>query len=331
MRLRLLIMMNLGLSYAAHGATVLKFSKKLRSVIIDEGSDSGIAKKDKICFYHNNKARGCGRVTKVKSNKAYVKVGKKTIRRIKKGMEARPKGGSGGGVAGGQGTNIKLAYILGMMSPAVYQNLSYKTPEGAAATTLWEQSEKSQFAPLGFGLELGLDMFGQMAVGFRSSTYTPFKAESDYDTTGRFAETVTSASSVGLWFDYYFMSMEMMGLNVNIGAGLDIDNSSVTFESNQKTDDGSENNPLATATSKAMVISIRIPIAISLPLGPIALGASPIFFLPASASASFSGEVTDANAASLDGTTGEADLETALGHTKNGFGLQMMFSAAYAF
>ena len=83
-------------STIADGATVIRKIRKRSVIVIDEGKDDGLTKGTKLCvFKDNGKKTACGKIRRLKSNKAFIKVPRRRFRTVKKGMEVRsPSGGS---------------------------------------------------------------------------------------------------------------------------------------------------------------------------------------------------------------------------------------------
>ena len=334
----IILVFSLLLSSHVIAGTVKKVIVKKRIVIIDEGTNAGIGKKSKICFYNaSGKAVGCGLVIKAKTSSSFVKVSKKRIKRIKKGMESRLKGGSSGkGTTSGPvaGTNFKAFWDLAIKPPTTYQLLSYEKPT-TNATTLWKQDQEAPMTFFGFGAEFGFAAGGfKMGVGLRLRSFREFTVQSNYDSdSANFAEANTTATAYGLWYDFYFLDLSMAGGMVlfDIGVGLDIDMSTVILRAALKNDDTGSETLIYDIKSSLNTISLRIPMPFALHFDPIALFVAPVIMLPLSASGSFSAAISDTQVSFLNGTTGEEDVKAQLGHKKNSFALELLMGGYIAF
>lgn len=323
-----------------YAASVKKVLKKRRIVIINVGKNEGITKGTKVCFLKDSgKKVACGRVRKVKSKISVVKVSKKRIRRIKRGMEASYETGNSGTKVASSSSNlsnkktqVQVFYLITPMAPSTFKKLNYSEPQ-SGAETMWESSGDVGSAYLGLGANVIFSMFGKtIGAGARMRTYTSQKAEGYYqeNTPSQYALTELEASSVGFWMDYYYFDTKMSMFLVKVAAGIDIDMTTVDLTSTQGDDNTSDNNPIASATSKATTLSIRNLVNIYMDLGGFGVGTMVNFLLPLYSTSSFSGSVEDPNSSNL-GVEPVDDLDVSLDHKKAAFGLELMLHGYYSF
>jgi hypothetical protein len=335
----------------ALSASIEKINKKLKTALINEGKQDGIAKGKTICFFNSSgKKVTCGKVVRVLPKKAAVKVQTK-FQALQVGMEARAPGAGGGGGGGskpagkaavvrkGKKMNVKGLYVFTPLTPAAYTKLSYLVPaEGETAPrSLWEEAGTSTISFLGFGSEFEyyLSPTFSIAAGFRYRMYNEFTAQADYTAVpgSQYVETNQTATAIGIYSDAYYYTIPMGSLALKFGNGLDIDMSTQEFNAGQLDDTaGAATKNLASYTTKASVISLRNLAMFDFPLGSFGMTGGLNFLLPLVASTSASGNVDILNAeATAVGLNGEEDLKAGINHTKASFGLEVIFSAYFAF
>jgi len=137
---------------------------------------------------------------------------------------------------------------------------------------------------------------------------------------------------LGVWFDTYFVHAQLgKSFVLKLGTGLDIDISSMTLTVFQKSDAGDE-NPLATASSKLTVGSLRVSLPLEYRFTPTGLALSfgthilvPVFKSGPAAQA----EVTDAGAIrALRDTAAADDLILSIKHTKPSAAAHLFIAAS---
>lgn len=327
-----------------YGATVKRVIKKKRIVVIDAGKNEGLSKGIKVCFLkENGKKVACGRVRKVRKKVSFVRVNKKRLRRVKKGMEATftVKGveteESATEIASSDSlsskkTQIQVFYLITPMTPSKFQKLNYSEPV-SGAETMWDPSGDIGSANLGFGANVTFSIFNStIGVGGRMRTYTTQEVEGYYqqNTPSQFVLMEQKASAIGFWIDYYYFDTKMSLLSIQIAAGLDVDMTTVDLTATQGDDNTSENNPIASGTSKATTLSLRNLINIYMDFDGFGIGTMMNFLIPVAGTPTFSGSVDDPNASNL-GVEPVSDLETSLDHKKASFGLEIMVHGYFAF
>ena len=353
----------------ALAAKVRAISKKRSMVKVNAGVNKGYFKGAKVCIYRKKKKVACGKVIKVKPTSSFVKVSKKRLKRIKKGMRVRlrskarrkatemvEEGIGKGKEAMAQSssgtdhrTNLKLNYFATILAPAVYEKITYAAPEIDTATnqevtsvdTLWQwQSDSTaSLSILGFGAEseFGIGKSMAISVGLRLRFYRDFISPADYNKTvpEQFVETEISAQAFGLYSDFTFLDIAMSeSLFWRLSSGLDIDMSTVKLTATQKDDDSSDTTEIASTESKLTVLSLRLGTNFNfMVLEPIGIVFGTNLLIPITTfSASASTENNDPNATSkLSGGDGQADLDAALDHRKAGFGAEVVLGAYFAF
>lgn len=346
----------------AWAGTIKKLNTPKKLALIDEGSDQGLQKKTRICFYEAGTKVGCGIVRSVKAKSAVVAVrSDKTFGKLKEGMETRVEPLPGAGSATDQATaggttkdpgaagkesarHAKAAknYVAGfgifpLVNPVTYSNLIYKTPLGQAVTSMWDVD--SPVGTLGGGLELGFGISSYvLTVGARTRIYRPRRIASDYsdgdndDFFEKYAETVATGSSFGAYLDFYYLSWQWGVTGLHLGNGLDFDSTNVTFTMEQKDDDAPEVlNKFYEATSKLTALSLRTNLILDFNFGSLGLKIGTIFTIPLSQSPSFSAkDSTDPFLSNLQGKTLEEDIKSSLGH-KAQFGAEILLGAYFSY
>lgn len=324
------------MSGATFGSTVEKINKKKGLLLIDEGKAAGLKPKTKVCIFESDgKKVACGSITKVKENKAYVKVSKKKIDKITKGMEVKLADGADAKDSGGSKTTysyVKGAYIISPMTTSSYQKVSYLRPDSNSVDTLWKPSETSSLSIFGFGGEVGLDLSSMLiAAGAKIKRHRDFTAVADYDNNpDNYVENNQVSQSFGVWLDAYWTSISLGSSKLDIGNGLDIDMSTMVLNAAKKSDAGDESQ-IYKATSKITVMSLRTVASYKMFFDPIGISADVNVMVPLVASgSSFSAEVTDGNTSSLT-TDPTEDLKFAVNHRKSSLGLEFVLGAFFAF
>ena len=332
-------------SFSAQGAEVKKLLKKSKKVVISEGKNTGYVKGLEVCIYgENDEQLHCATIYKAKKKKSYIKIRPKSdFPKIKKGMTIKPKdpavlaameskgsGGSGPKAA----TNVKLGYLLTPMTPSQYNMISYADSGGSQVNTVWEAEKTANISLFGFGGEVGFSLFGsKVVIGGRFRQNNPYNITANYTTdTTRYAETTVAASSFGFYFDFNYLTFEMGDLIFDIGNGLDIDSHSLVFDTDAKSDVDDEVTDLYDSVSSAMTISLRTNFNVAYFFNPFGIQLGTSLLIPLVTSTSDSITATDSEADSnLAGSTPEEDLRQAIGHDKSSIGLEMLFSAFWAF
>jgi hypothetical protein len=339
-------------SNLVYAGTVTKVDAKKKLVTIDQGSDAGIAKDAEVCFTDEaGKKITCGFVKSVKTNTAVVKVkSKKAIKKIVEGTTAALSAGgetaaTGGekkvGKGGAKLMAIRLLFLPAILAQAVYNNMTYATPElEGTVETLWEPRKKSKSAITSIGFEFDLVAYG-IALGIRPlRSYQALVISSDYDRTVKeiFAETSVSASAIGFYLDYNFLNPKAIASGLRIGAGIDIDQSTVVYSLDQRDERDASKIPLYRITSKLTVISLRVPVGYELNLGAFGLNFGANLMVPVVGNkAVATNEITDGNTGRYVGSTEEQtttatnDLSKSLGHTKSSFAAELVLGAFFAF
>lgn len=306
---------------AAEAATVKRVLRKKSVVIIDEGKSSGIQKKAKVCFFNGDGEEiTCGRVRRVKKSVSYVRVKKKFIKKIRKGFSAEVEGG-GGGSSSSSGSMLAIRGFLGgsYLLPASATAPAYAASTASSGGPFWESGTER-----GTGVMVGGEVEYvplSIAAGFRYFVMSPvWKVEMDYsDTATEYVYLEQSQSSMGFWADYLY-PLNMGGMTLNVGGGLDIEMSTVRFEALQMTDGSDESANLAQGTSSVTAIGLRVPVRLDVPMGGIILnvGGALVIGLSGTPAISFASESEDPNATDL--AKYEEEFAAALAHGA-GFGV----------
>lgn len=357
---------------AVEAAKVKAINKKKGLIKIDEGKLNGFIKKAKVCVFNKKgKKIACGRVRKANKKSAYVKISKKRIKRVKKGYDVRLKTPKIPTIAGEDAaiiaaisdhrTNIKLAWLVSVLTPAVYNKLTYLPPYEknesdvytiqSSADSIWKNEDSSSLSILGFVLESEFSVgdSAAMSVGLRYRAYRPFVAQADYipktENLDQFIETEQEATAIGFYADYTYLDIALGdAIFWRNAVGLDIDMSTQTFKATHKVapedgkdPSGEELGEIAKATTKLTIASLRLGTNFNWmvfePVGAI-LGLNLLVPL-ATFAESYSGEVSDPHVVSNEvlgsGVDGKDDLKEAINHTKASFGAEVILGAYFAF
>ncbi|NRA46178.1 MAG: hypothetical protein HRU09_14590 [Oligoflexales bacterium] len=270
----------------ADTAKVRKIIKKKKLILINAGKDDGLKKGSKVCFYKKKKKVACGKVKRIKSTKALVKV--KKPKKIKKGFAAKykfkkkrkrntdpikipnekpeeesmPEDEYANSMYEFAFRALYLPYIA-PLTPASYNLLSY---DGAATPnpgeTLWKSdglySEgKNSSIFLSGGAELDLRQLG-LRFGLHYKQYQTYAAESDYDInqTNLYMFSTLSAEAMGGYIEYAFHMNSF-----SLGIGLDLDATIISLIANRL--DDNEQQPEETIyelEGASNIVSLRLPI-----------------------------------------------------------------------
>ncbi|MFW7378318.1 MAG: hypothetical protein ACOH5I_05895 [Oligoflexus sp.] len=332
---------------------------KEKYISIDAGTNQGFVKKARVCFYDQGTRIACGLVVQAKEKRSFARVAEKNLKKIKKGLEVRlyesgstttasksntstteeKKQEEASNTEDNGASNLKLAYILTPQTPATYHAVSYFSPfdnngDAAQVSTLWDRDRDIITSALGFGLELGLGIgSSKLTIGGRMRLYKGTTVKSFYDDDeNNFAETRMTGSSVGAWSDFYYLSFDYGVLSIDIGNGIDLDISQVTMSMEQKSEVNDNTTKMYDYKSSLTIASLRTNILFNLYFGPMGLQFGSFFTIPLSSSGSPSVTVDDPQAlTSLAEITPEEDVIEAVNHRAASFGIELFFSAYYAF
>jgi len=319
-------------------ASVTRVDGKKRFVTIDEGKSSGIRKRTRICFIApNGRKIVCGSVVKAGKNSAKVRVkNKKKLRKIKKGYTADIMGGGGRGKSRGKFMSLKGVATPAIISQSTYNKVVYAAPDTDNDTdtveTLWDSSEAAGSALFSVGAEIELLKMG-IAVGVRAvRKFSDFKAESDYSkaNANQFVLSTLTASSLGFYLDYYFMKPKPKKKGLKVGAGIDVDMSTLNLTVVQQEDEVEATTDIYTISSTLTVISLRVPLIFDVPLGAAGINVGVNLLIPISGDTpAMTADANDANTARYPGANDEektaftqTDLLKSIGHSKNSFGAE---------
>ena len=313
----------------------------------------------------------CGKVVKIKGKVAIIALASSAkIGKIKKGMAAKNSGGdsddtaagggdsddasdsaaaahtkskskgearSGGGAPKGTPFRLWLLADPAPASPFTYKQITYKAPDGTATpSTLWAPGKAPGLALFSVGGQIGIPI-GKSAInlGARMRTFSPpSSVDTDY-TVGvqnPYANTAVSAKSFGGWMDFQLMHKAMTSnLFFNFLPGLDLDYSTVSVTATKKNDNGPDSGSIVTATSKLMVVSLRLGANIDVFFGKsfgLTIGGTALIPLAPLSPALTASFPTGEDRGLADPVT---DLKTALGHKKNSLGLEALAAVFVAF
>lgn len=329
-----LLVVALAFCQAASGATVRKIMKKKKVVIISGGKKAGLKKKEEVCFYDKKGVKvTCGKVVKVKSKIAYVKV-KKNIKKIRKGYTtedpSKAKALAKDLLQEDYTFAARILYPAAVFTPNTFNKVSYLAPAaGSTPATLWDSSEAISQALLGAALEGDLGKL-RLKFAFRFRYFRPHLIQTDYDPDAleQYVDNEISATAIGGYVDYYFKFGSF-----RVGLGIDADMATVSFTATQKEDLATDTaNILFTTTSSTTIVSVRIPLEFEFTFGKagVLFGAVPMVPLVALGTSFADPAANDPNTTSLS-VDPAVDLETSLGHGKASFGLDVIAGFQFAF
>lgn len=323
----------------ASAATVRSVnSKRSRVIVTLDGTTT--KKGDSLCFYADKKEIECGEVSAVskKSGTATVKVTKKNLRKIKKGMVVlNPNAGTriaAGSSHATRGTKVWFSWTPGIMTPAVFNSLEYSGADVPNSLWISDTTISSSFA--GFGAQVGFSV-GSISVipGFRYRIFNSDQVLSDYTpgVNDPFVATTISATAIGIFADLAFLQIPI-GSSMGIFAtgGIDIDMSTVNVKADKRDDTGrTEESTIASGTSSMNVISLRAGGGFDLvPFKPFGASIGLNVLIPLTEMGKkFSGSIEDNESKGV--ADPGTDLKTSLGHKKSGFGLDVQMSALLVF
>ena len=157
-----------------------------------------------------------------------------------------------------------------------------------------------------------------LAVGARYMISGPaWATDMDYIEKGgsEYLNVQQTTSAFGLWADYLY-PISLGSSSLHVGAGLDIDMSSVSMIADQLTEGSEGANPIVSFESSVTAFSLRVPIRFDFPVGPVKLNLGGALTVGLAGTPSYTGEVQD-NVPDTDLYL--ADLSAAVGNTP-GFG-----------
>lgn len=253
-------------------------------------------------------------------------------------------------------SNFKIGYLATAFSSSSYDVISYKYPyqgdppvREESVDTLWEAENSTTSTPIGVASEfsLGLGSNMRLNLGARFRLFKTTNAASNLNDLQEsnvlyeYAETKIDSSAAGIWFDYYYLNLKMSEkLSLEIGNGLDFDQSRVELVMNEKSD-LDENKALEAIRIKSILntVSLRTNFALNYYLDPLGFQLSTAITIPLSSQVSQVLEQTNSEDSSFlqdksllgNDDKVEEDLISQLNHRASGFGLEIMLSAYYGF
>lgn len=330
----------------AFGATVKKVNSKKGLVLLDIGPDESLEVDSQVCIFNeNDKKIDCGTVTKIKGKTATVKMkSKKKLKKIKPDMAARVPDAESGeaeessskSAAGKMPMGLLGRYIYTIAAPSSFKKNGYVVPSSKAPSTLWKDEGVVSSSALGFSLAYAIPVSKYSLIpGFRYRSLASAEVLSDYanDRRDPYVSSLTTASNIGLFFDFQFLRTALGPIAFfNMSSGLDIDASTVTFKAEKLDDTGATpKSPLASATSKLTVLSLRISGGLDLMFGKtfgVSTGLNVLLPL-AAFGAQFSPSIEDAEKKGVE-NPGD-DIKKAVDHKKNGFGAEFYLGPSLYF
>lgn len=350
---------------AAHAATVVATKPSTSMVKIDVGTDAGVKMGDKVCISDlSGKKITCGKVSKENPAYSIVKVSKKKIDIIKKGMTANVENGStattpttapapiltqersrnkkaSGAVSADHRSNFKFGYIYTAVSPNAYNKVFFQPgpeEEDGAYPTAW-QTKPNSGVPVGgymeFALGVGEKQWFDIGLRYRAhkvtGILTNYIDRAGYNS--NYVSTSMNMTAFGLYFDYGFWRYSTPSNNFGFGisSGLDLDFAKIALKSKREND-----AEVAKLDSSLSTASLRIGLVSDLvAVQPFGLVAGLNLIVPL---AEF-GKKSDATVAADPLTTEKVgdekarneDLIESLDHQKNSFAAEIFISTFISF
>jgi hypothetical protein len=222
------------------------------------------------------------------------------------------------------------------MNAITYNNVLYETPLSTEIESMWTRD--SAVKNLGINMELGI-AFSQslIAFGARTRMFIPKKIASDYEDKDKdgyfekYAESVGRGQSFGVYLDYYYLNYPFGVVSLNIGNGIDFDQSTVKFTMEQKEDSVEDTVQLFSGTSKLSAAFLRTNLLLDFQFGSVGFHFGTTISVPMTQKSSLtlthSDPFTDA---SLTNVTAEEDLKGKLGHQAK-VGADLFLAGYYSF
>jgi len=319
-------------SSQAQAAKITKVNKKRRLVTINKGKIDGFIKREVVCFFEVSGAKiGCGKVKRAKLYKAMIRVSSKLIKKIDVSQIARLKK-----VAEKIGIvppKFALRFILNptAISHIQYNQLTYATPKGETADSLWDKADGITAAPLTFGVEGDLMRY-RAAVGFRGKSFRNLATSSDYDIENDdFISTKITSISYGFYVDgTAFKTASTTARQFSLRFGFDYDISNATVKGIKENYDTKKTDEIYTVNSSLSVMSLRIVPKLDWIFRSSILGISMTVLIPFSESLETKVETKDeTNRAKVSDADG--DFKEKFGHRTNFIGIETAISYAIPF
>ncbi len=336
LKLLTLLVLCVVLPKVAHAGAVLEVQKAKKTVVVEGSADDGFVKGATVCIFDGSKKISCGKIKKSKGNKAYVAITKK-LKSIKKDMDAQVDGDAGGSSVA-KTIDIRLAFIYALSAPSTFKLLDLDTSgqDTSGASSAWVQNSDAA-AATAFSGEVVFPLAGvKFGLGFRHMDRT-YTANMDYNVSQPseyLAFTHTEASNA-VMINVYFAHIAMGPATIELGAGLDVDMSSLTVNIEHKSDTSSQVDTVFSGSGSLQTISLAASPTLIFPIGPVGLFFGLKLLLPLSGSSSgMAGDaIVDKQvlAGISDGTDPNEDLNTSLGYKKNSYALMVNMGGAVMF
>ncbi|MBC7531632.1 MAG: hypothetical protein H7318_08650 [Oligoflexus sp.] len=333
-------------------ATVKKIKAPKRLIILDQGSKEGFLKKKKVCFYDANDQKvACGRVRAAKAKASSVLIKKEAdVEKITVGMRAEIENIDNKDVKITIDENAPVTVEEGYVAPnyiglfgafpvkdaVSYQNLVYDTPLGLNADSMWTQDSAVKAIGVGGEVGFGLKSF-TLAIGARTRTFSPKRVSADYDNKDgdfyfeEYVESIGTGKSLGYWLDFYYLRWDWGVASLNLGNGIDMDSSTVTFTMDHLSDKTTDVTRYYDVKSSLKAMSLRTNLLLDFKFGPVGFKMGTTIFVPVSQQQSISVKQIDPFTNSwLKNKTAEEDVKEKLAH-KAQVGMDLLLMGYFAY
>ena len=201
---------------------------------------------------------------------------------------------------------------------------------------MWTAESPVKSVSIGAEVGFGIKSF-TLALGARSRTFSPKRVSADYaDADGNaffeeYVESIGKGTSVGGWFDFYYARWDWGVASLNLGNGIDIDNSQVAFTMDHHSDKDDVVTNYYDVKSTLQAISLRTDLLLDFKFGPVGFKMGSILYIPLSQSAKVTVEQTDPFTTQfLKNKSAEDDVKEKLGH-KSQVGLELLLMGYFAY
>lgn len=346
--LRLVCVLGLCFFQNTYSASVVAVSKAKALIKLNGGTNEGLAKGTKVCIVDaNNKNVACGKIVKESADVSYLRVSKKQLKKIQKGMIAtitEKKNLTKGTLATATDhrRHVKLGYLFTVLTPSTFKKVFFLAPEDKgteALETTWQTASQGVL-PVGAYMEfdLGIGEAMSMAFGLRYRSLSKAVVDSNYvaieEFNNAYVSTTHNYSAFGVYFDFGFLriSNDTNSVALSITTGLDIDISNLSIQALRE----DEETEVATYQASMTTTSLRFGFGLDLfPSGPFGIygGLNAMVPLAGKASVSkaevLSDEITTARVGSEDEQI--EDFTKAIDFKKSSVAFESVLSAYFAF
>lgn len=289
------------------------------------------------------------RATRIKAGSTHHKAasrkkskGRKKKKRKSKAAKARAKKRKAAKRAA-QASRVEAFVIVSPLLPVAYNRLVYAAPVDDKPARLWDSGHRVNSSPLGLGVRWNTRLVPglRMDVGLRYQFVTPSISSADYDERvtaagsepnySLYTQTKQSATNLGAFVALYPLSLQIApGLSYQLGGGVDLSYSKVSFSSTYNDDSGATSSKtLVSGSSSLNVLSLRVNNTAKWGRGPWKATFGVNLLKPVlEFGHSYSFSSSNSQSMLLNSVSEKDDLKKALGHEKSAFGVEVTVGVA---